>query len=572
MEIQAAEQRCFLWDLESEIGEENPVRFVRMFVEALDVRGLGFTHTVPAGTGRPAYAGRDLLALYLYGHLNRIRSSRRLEQECRRNVELWWLLGRLVPDHNTIANFRRENTKALKNAFHEFVRISVELGLTGAREVCVDGTVLKAANSLKRSTSKQLSEQKAEYYRRRIAAVEKYLAACEDEDQREQRRTALLELDLSPAKLPDPAYLKQRLAFHQEELAQMERSGQTQILSTDPDAKVMRTKDGGKRACYNVQSAVDSASHLIVALDVCNQPNDANLLASTAQLAKQNLCAPSIAAIADKGYDSAKDILACLENGIVPDVGFSFDKEHRAFSLDYIPAPITPRLLASCDPKDIQACLHAGVLPDCYRNTNIQIRILNPGPLSCFLRHPDGSVTCPAGKPFFPRSLRKNGTVYASREACRDCTCRCTDSCAPKEVKFGPDTLYVPVRMYGVPTRPLQQIPAGVLQPDHYHAFGRVQKKPARVLLTIRKDLAKQKKRMQVSEHPFGTIKHYDGASWFLCRGKHKVTAEVSLAFLSYNIRRAISLCAGVKNLMDRFQGIPAPFFQYPAHFSTSFA
>lgn len=569
MKQQNVGQQCILWDLDSEIGAENPVRFLRLFADALDMQGLGFTHTVTAATGRPPYAAQDLLALYLYGHLNRIRSSRRLERECHRNIELWWLLERITPDHNTIANFRRDNAGPLKKAFAEFVRVSVELKLVGGKEVCVDGTVLRASNSLKRSTSKELSGQKAEYYRKRIAAVEQYLADCEAEDQKEQRREALLELDISPEKLPDMAHLKERLAFHEQELAQMAENGQSQILYTDPDARVMKTKDGGKRACYNIQSAVDSDSHMVVALDVGNQANDKNLLASTAQLARENLHTDCLAAIADKGYDSAKDIQACLENGIIPDVGFAFDKEHRVFVLDYLEAKITPELLASQKPQDIQTCLHAGVLPDCYRNTNLAIRLQRPGLLSCFLRHPDGSVTCPAGKPFFARSRRKNGTVYASLEACRSCTCRCTDGPSPKEVKFGPDTVYVPVRIYGTPDRPYQQIPAGVVQPDHYHAFGRVPQKPARVVLTIRKDIQKQKKRMQVSEHPFGTVKHYDDASWFLCRGKEKVSAEVSLAFLSYNIRRAISICGGVQNLIQRFQGIPASFFGKFNKFST---
>lgn len=565
MEQQNVGQQCFLWDLDSEIGAENAVRFLRLFADALDLQGLGFTHTVPAATGRPPYAAQDLLALYLYGHLNRIRSSRRLERECHRNIELWWLLGGLMPDHNTIANFRRDNAGPLKKAFAEFVRVSVELGLVGGKEICVDGTVLKASNSLKRSTSKELSTQKAEYYRKRIAAIDQYLADCETEDQKEQQREALLELNISPEALPNMEHLKERLAFHEQEITQMAESGQSQILYTDPDARVMKTKDGGKRACYNIQSAVDSDSHMVVALDACNQANDKNLLASTAQLAKKNLNTDCIAAIADKGYDSTKDIQACLENGIIPNVGFTFDKECRTFVLDYLEAKITPELLASQKPQDIQTCLHAGVLPNCYQNTNLAIQLQRPGLLSCFIRHPDGSVTCPAGKPFFARSRRKNGTVYASFVACRSCTCRCTDGHSPKEVKFGPDTVYVPVRIYGAPDRPYQHIPADAVQPDHYHAFGRVPQKPARVILTIRKDIQKQKKRMLVSEHPFGTVKHYDGASWFLCRGRDKITAEVSLAFLSYNIRRAISISGGVQKLIQRFQGIPAPFFKQNA-------
>jgi transposase len=149
------------------------------------------------------------------------------------------------------------------------------------------------------------------------------------------------------------------------------------------------------------------------------------------------------------------------------------------------------------------------------------------------------------------QGAKKNGIVYGSKEACRTCPNRCTDGKTFKTVKFGPQTKYVPVKMYGSPRYALQTIPE-VTQPDHYHAFGRVSRAPARVMIYIKRNVDKLKERFRVSEHPFGTVKFYDGAYFFLCKGKEKVAAETSLMFTSYNIRRAISLAGGVQNLIKR--------------------
>ena len=153
----------------------------------------------------------------------------------------------------------------------------------------------------------------------------------------------------------------------------------------------------------------------------------------------------------------------------------------------------------------------------------------------------------------------KYGTAYSSRDACRTCPNRCTDSRAAKQVNIGHHSTYVPVMMYGSPRFPLQQIPLDGKSSRNLNNFGKLRRDEKRVMIFIRRDIAKQKLRQQVSEHPFGTIKHYDGAGYFLCKGKEKVTAEYALSCLGYDIRRAITICGGVQALMKRFRGITMP-------------
>jgi transposase len=359
-------------------------------------------------------------------------------------------------------------------------------------------------------------------------------------------------LDIDPKNLPDVNELKRRISLHEENLKIMEETGITQMLFTDPEAAMMRTKDDSSHPCYNIQTATDVKHSLIVGFEATNQ-TDMGQLCRTAEMAKGFLGQDVLSAIADKGYESGPDIEKCLMNGIIPDVGFKYDREERVFNLDHIPQEISEEQRASTQKEDIQACLHAGVLPNCYQNTSISIEVQYPNDISCFLRHADGRVTCPMGRELFKLRERKYGWVYGSKEACRTCPNRCTDGKRFKTVQFGKDTHYVPVVMYGTSRYPLQQIPV-IAQSTPYHAFGRVERKPARVMVYIRRDVARQKLRMQVSEHPFGTLKWYDGYHYFLCKGKEMVEAGTAMAYLSYDFRRAFTLL-GVAKLIAFYQG-----------------
>ena len=171
-----------VWSVEDEVSRESPARFIEVFVEGLELERLGFRHAVPAGTGRPAYHPGDLLKLYLYGYMNRIRSSRRLMRECGRNVELWFLLNRLQPDFRTIADFRKEHRKLLKKIFVVFTRSCREMKLMNGETLCLDGTTIRASNARKQSTSVELSRKKLEYARAQLEAVERFLDGMDEND------------------------------------------------------------------------------------------------------------------------------------------------------------------------------------------------------------------------------------------------------------------------------------------------------------------------------------------------------------------------------------------------------
>jgi transposase len=298
--------------LDEYIAADNPVRFIDAFVDSLDLTSAGFTHTTLAETGRPPYAPGDLLKLYIYGYLNRIRSSRKLEQECQRNVEVMWLLGKLAPDHKTIADFRKDNRKAFKEVFKAFCLLCRELDLFGAELVAIDGSKFKAVNSSKRNFTQTKVKKYLQELEQRIEA---YLQELDELDQVEapdvppQRSAEQLQAKIEQ--------LKTRQSKYQGYLKRMEESGESQLSLTDPDSRSM-PKSPKAPVAYNVQTAVDSKHHLIVAQDVTNDVTDRDQLSRMAVEAKETLGVEQIKAVADMGYAHGKELKACLEAGIEP--------------------------------------------------------------------------------------------------------------------------------------------------------------------------------------------------------------------------------------------------------------
>jgi transposase len=291
--------------LDELIPEQHLVRVVDAFVERLDVGALGFEKAQPASTGRPAYHPADLLKLYLYGYLNRVRSSRRLERECNRNVEVMWLLGRLAPDHKTIAEFRRTNGKGLRAACAAFVRFCRNAGLLGGEWVAIDGSKFQAVTSNgKAVTRKQLKREQAQLEERITA----YLAEL-DRCDREEGDTLLREEQLKAA--------LDALASQAAVLAAMEESGESQHVAGEPEAKLMRTR-AGTQVAYNVQTAVDARHALVVAHDVTSEVNDTRSLEPMAKAAKEALGNETLKVVADAGYSSGEQAAACEAAGIEP--------------------------------------------------------------------------------------------------------------------------------------------------------------------------------------------------------------------------------------------------------------
>jgi transposase len=296
--------------LDEYVGLECPVRFIEAYVEKLDLRALGFARVQAADLGRPPYHPADLLKLYLYGYLHRIRSSRRLEAEAGRNLELMWLLGGLRPDFKTIADFRKDNRACFAPLFKQFNLICRQLDLFGAELVAIDGCKFAAVNNYRRHfTQEQLAEMIAKIERR----IQDYLGQLDRQDQESAGMTRP-----TAAELRDKiAQLQEHSASYENLLQTLQQGGQDQISLTDPDARVMKGVHGHSLA-YNVQAAVDAKNHLIAAQDVTSQANDQQQLAPMAQTAQQQLAAPKLSVVADKGYHSCQQLAACEQAGVTP--------------------------------------------------------------------------------------------------------------------------------------------------------------------------------------------------------------------------------------------------------------
>ena len=364
------------------VATDNPVRFIEAFVDGLDLAALGFIGTVPKATGRPGYAPADLLKLYIYGYLNRVRSSRRLEAETHRNIEVIWLLRHLKPDFKTIADFRRDNRKVFRSVFRQFVLLCKQLDLFGRELLAVDGTRIKAVNNKDRNFTRA---SLAEFIKQADKKLDDYLQRLDHSDATEQSAGGARVANLAEK----IAAIRGRRERCQEMLAELDRTGESQISLTDPDSRAMAAHTH-VAVGYNVQVAVDTKHKLIVEQQVTNQVLDMGLLTETAEPAKEILGVETIDVVADKGYFKIEDIEACEKAGMEP----------------YVPRPQRgPSVRAGFFRKDE------------------------------FKYDPEtDSYTCPAGQrltPYSSSALRQLKKInYANRKACRDCPlrARCTDN------------------------------------------------------------------------------------------------------------------------------------------------
>lgn len=292
--------------LEDYVSADSAARFIDAFVEGLDLMALGFSHAQPADTGRPPYHPADLLKLYLYGYLNRIRSSRRLEAEAARNLELIWLLRGLRPDFKTIADFRKDNHKAFKPLFKQFNVLCRRLGLFGAELVAIDGSKFKALNNMRHHyTQEQLGELVEKIERR----IDDYLSQLDGQDQEAEgvaKRPTAAELQEKIEQL------KTRQGRYEELLAGMAQAKQSEVSLIDDDSRGQQKVGVG----YNVQVAVDAKHHLIVEPEVVQDANDRGQLSAMALAAKQELGVEQLKAVADGGYHEAEQLENCERNQI----------------------------------------------------------------------------------------------------------------------------------------------------------------------------------------------------------------------------------------------------------------
>lgn len=456
--------------VEDYVAEDNPVRVIEAFVAALDLGKLGFCHAGSSGgAGQPPYDPADLLKLYLYGYLNRIRSSRSLEREAGRNLELIWLMKHLVPGYRTIAKFRHDNWPAFKAANREFVLVLRQLDLVGGQVVAIDGAFFdgnasKASIKTQRKLAKRLAEIEQE--------IEGYGAALEANDQAEAQCSPPGGNGGDGDVAQKVAVLMARRASLQADLAWLEETGQTQLSHTDADARLL-SKNGQVVAGFNVQIAVDDKHKLIVASEVVNDGNDTGQLDNMAKAAKAELGVETLTVLADTGYYNGNALKACEEDGIVA----------------YVPqASRTARLEA--EGRFSHQVFGYDAQADLYH--------------------------CPAGKSLKPTDGRKtNGDRIEIRYVSRKADC---DACALRLRCLSAKT----------PTRTVQRWEHEAVLERH-----RARMKEAD---------APMRRRAELAEHPFGTLKCRAGYRHFLVRGFNKVRGEWSLMALCYNFTRVLSI------------------------------
>lgn len=490
----------FPGSIEDYIDEDNSVRVVDGFVDNLDLRELGFGHFEPKDLGgRPAYNPQDMLKLYIYGYLNGIRTSRKLERECKRNIELMWLLKKLTPDFRTISDFRKDNINCIKKVFRKFVELCKGLDLIGGELVGVDGTKLKAVNSKNRNFNKE----KLEYRIKRLDThIAEYLKELGKNDDDEQERSDGNDERLGGTAVQSSSEVRQRAKKEIEKLnskkseytqllARLKRSGQREISLTDPDSRLMKNNEAHE-VSYNAQIAVDSKYHLILEYYVTNAAVDENQLLAIASRARESLgikerqqCLLNVTA--DMGYYNWVQLKKCLETGIIP----------------YVPEVDRGR----GGPKPVPQ-------PEFYKE-----RFAYDGQ--------DDSYTCPAGKTLTFRRWwtdmrqRVNKMYWAEGAVCASCPfkSRCTASQSKR------------------------------------HGRIIVRWESEEVIEQIRKMMGTWKaqeivmKRKEFTEHPFGTIKRAFNQGYLLLKSLRKVDGEVGFTMLAYNLRRAINLF-GTKRLV----------------------
>ena len=521
--------------LDDYVSEENPVRVIDAFVNKLDIKSMGFTKHTPAKDGRPGYDPRDMLKLYIYGYLNKIRSSRRLQTECSRNVELMWLLGKLVPDFRCIADFRKDNAEAIKKVFREFTILCNELNLIGKDLIAIDGSKFKAVNSKDNNFTKGKLTDRITWIDEKIAD---YLSRLDENDNSE---TPISEKSVDEIKA-EIEELESRKEKYIEYLQTLIETNQNQMSITDPEAKLMKN-NGKLDVCYNTQTAVDSKHHIITEFVVTDHCNDFGLLEEVTQASKEILDVPTIELVADKGYRSVEDVKNCILNGDIPNVPVCDKQDDYSFGLMYKEEQITDEEKASTKRVDIEKCLSAGVVPDVLEgrvtidviSEKESLKIIeetnseNKG-TGIFVRNiEENYVVCPMGQILRKKSVNGGKIRYANKAACKKCLNPCTRS-EYRTVDFKPEQIVIRGKKEKTITN-------------------KTVSKIKKVIVHFKPDEKTIKKRKCIVEHPFGTVKRWNDGSYLLMKGKVKATADLALSFLGYNLKRAINVL-GVKKIM----------------------
>lgn len=548
------------WD--SFVDPESIARLIDAFVNSLDLTKYEVKEA--AKEGRPAYDPKGMYKLYIYGNRKGIRSSRKLAESCKVNLEVKWMLGGVEPDFRTISDFRKDNIDSLKDIFHEFNRRisgAVEWGFSS-----VDGSKFLANNSKDSNFTKNKLDDRIKWLN---THTDEYLRILKEMDEQEELEEIPEKLtrEVVEAKLKEA---QERLARYESYQKLMEETGASQLSLTDADARLMKNKNGFAVA-YNPQTAVDSETHLIRNFKMTNQVTDHGMLNPTMEEIREETQDEILEVVADKGYENEEDMIKCLENGMIPHVILDDGKDGYELEISYEEAEAD---ITSTKPEELKKSLHAGKIPEAYKDviSDMEVKevrrkvkedladiekseaiygtpeeMLVRAKEGYFVRDPERNlVYCPEGEVLRQKCIKKNGNIrYANKNACKHCRNR--NKCYKgkgewKEIDFTKDTLEKPCKEWlkaeGKECENAKQAVKG-----HFE-------KVKVVKFFLKPSFEKMSQRMCLSEHPFGTIKRAMGATYFLLKGLRKVTGEFALFCLGYNMERAKNLL-GFEKMMQ---------------------
>jgi transposase len=473
-----------LASLEDTIGQDNPVRFIDAFVNSINLDKIGFTPRVLKTEGRPSFDAKVLLKIYLYGYLNGIRSSRKLEKECLRNLEMQWLIEAIRPNYHSISDFRKDNPKALKQLFKLFVSFLKDADLITGEIIAIDGTKSRAHNGKKANFNQKKIDKHVAYIE---AKTQEYLTALDQNDSQENS-TTVRNIQQKIERL------KQNKINYKLLEEQLKASGQPQVSTTDPDARALLVQGQVVEVSYNIQAAVDDKHNLVIATHTINR-NDKNALSAIALEAKENLEAETFIVLVDKGYHNGREIETCKNNNITtivahPDQGKSNEN---------------------------------GTQPEYLVSQFIYSKEEN-------------TYTCPQGKTltttgsWHKKTRDGENTSYLYQKyrtpACK--TCAVKDQCTSRK---------------------------GGREIDRSQYAQAVEENHQR----YRENPQLYRKRQEINEHIFGTIKRKWGYNYTNLIGLEKVNAEHSLIMLVYNIKRSINIL-GVPELIAKLKKWNSPY------------
>ena len=473
-----------LQSLEDTISQENPVRFIDAFVNSIDLAKIGFTPRVLKTEGRPSFDTKVFLKIYLYGYLNGIRSSRRLEKECLRNIELQWLLEAICPNYHSIADFRRDNPKALKQLFKLFVSFLKDAELIAGETIAIDGTKSRAHNGKKSNFNQKKIDKHLEYIETK---TQEYLSALAQNDDQETS-TTVTNIQQKIERL------KQNKIRYELLEEQLKTSGEAQVSTTDCDARALLVQGQVVEVSYNIQAAVDDKHNLIVATHTINR-NDKNALSAIALETKENLNLETFTVLVDKGYHNGREIAICKDNNITtivaqPDQGKSNEN---------------------------------GTQPEYFVTKFIYNKEENT--YTC----PQGATLSTTGR-WHKKTGRteESGYIYQKYRTSACKTCPVKSQCTSRK-----DGREIDRSQY-----------ADAVEQNHQ----RYQANPQLY-----------RKRQEINEHIFGTIKRKWGYNYTDLIGLEKVNGEHSLIMLVYNIKRSINIL-GVPDLIAKLKAWNSPY------------